>query len=1543
MTDYIPSTPLPITTSIAAIGPAIRRSLTFRISNIPLEVARDKLEDILTRLPKTTETGHGQSNLLRFSYSPAAVSMLAKRFAVATVTFGEAPDLGELEKFLKKAIGDRDNGLIVDSDFFGLTPLADPLQNTLVDIIAVTGLAGHAFGSWKSKSKPDMWLRDFLPISIPNARVLTYGYDTKLPGSRSKSSILQLSKKLLESIKTTRDENTKHRPLILIGHSLGGLVVKHALVQASEGSEDDLAIFRSCYAVMFFAVPNRGLDNINLMSMVKGQPNEDLVRNLGGESPFLNHLHESFHKRFTLNSEIICAFETKTTPTVEWNSETKSWERTGPEVMMVPQNSAIYAGPNEKPYDQLPIEADHSEIVKFSDSSNSDYIIIQSRIDKWVQKAPAVIRDRFRRIRTKFSDLEAQYIEALRAPDYTAFRNHKIDNPTSGTLGWFLELQQFSSWSKAQESSVLWVNGSPGQGKTIVAKFLLAYLEDLQHMFNHRTTVIYFFFYDQDDSYRTVSAAVRSLIKQLLSTQGAFDVISDKLNIKASTISDESAWDILEELFRSPVFGTIYCVIDALDECHDDESRQKLLEFIKKVIQRPLVKAKGKCPVLKAFLTSRPTTDLSRALRQFSSIHLKASYDDLKTFIQSRIQELDLETQHEGEVIDLLSSRVGQTFLWISIVLRKLKTASTLLSRADMEQMINETPSRLTDLYESILLPVMQSRDKSAQKLLIWTVFSRRALTLDELEESLAIQETSKSQESIGKYRVYLTEKSVTSAVGAFLEVADGKVYLIHQSAKDFLLKSKLLAEAEFCRGLHPNLYLAKICMTYLCFADFAGTGPCGDSTLLEKRYRQYPFFHYAARNWHRHISTDDDTNIFAGIIHQLTEIGSLGLLAWGEAAGIMALDKAEDKYDIATKANIPWLTDFQWKDHIITKEMIQRTLNSGIGGYDSLKQFTKKSGVRITEEAFYAAVKYFDHEMIRLLLHTCTGANITPAIIEVAITNERYGRFVIDLLLESGCNFEITARLVNLAAYNSGSGKDIMEIILRKVNTYISEKAMVAIAAGFSIETMNLVLSTKDHAKITSEVLSAAIKNKHGGKEMFDFLLEQSGQDTPIMEEVIELVSKKGFRDTMMALLSRRGDNMVVTDRIFEIMIKYFHDEAIELLLDRQGHQINITEHFVEFATLSLDRRVMHILLDKKGDQINVTEKIVESVAQSKNVDTMALLLDRRGDRINITEKIVEIAAKNKNKDMMALLLDRRGDKITITEEVVKNAAKNRTHNVMALLLDRRGHEIHITEEIIKAAVRNNRGEEITQLLFNKVGDQIAITEEIVKAAVRNYNQGKEITQLLFNKVGDQIAITEEIVKAAVENEFQAIGITRLLFDRGDQVVITEEIIKAAVGNSGCGGEITRLLFDKGRDQIAITEEIMKAAVGNRGCGGEITQLLFDKGRDQIVITEDIIKAAVGNTLQAEQVIQVLLDQQGGQVIITEEILNIAIANSEEAKGVLRLLLTSTRGQGFITEDIRKAAERYLKDDKANLQFSFEKREWPDLKNILEELASLV
>jgi hypothetical protein len=71
-------------------------------------------------------------------------------------------------------------------------------------IIAVTGLAGHAIGSWSLGSR--LWLRDFLPEDVPTARILTYGYDSRLSGPSLASSTLQdLADEFMTNLLAMRD------------------------------------------------------------------------------------------------------------------------------------------------------------------------------------------------------------------------------------------------------------------------------------------------------------------------------------------------------------------------------------------------------------------------------------------------------------------------------------------------------------------------------------------------------------------------------------------------------------------------------------------------------------------------------------------------------------------------------------------------------------------------------------------------------------------------------------------------------------------------------------------------------------------------------------------------------------------------------------------------------------------------------------------------------------------------------------------------------------------------------------------------------------------------------------------------------------------------------------------------------------------------------------------------------------------------------------------------------------------------------------------
>ena len=106
---------------------------TFRISNIPREVTEDQFRDILTSLPVDVEGILDQPNLLGFSYSPAAVSGLAERYWVATASFEGPLVSSDLETAIKRKIGVGAARLKVDLDFFGLTPLFHPLQNTDVE------------------------------------------------------------------------------------------------------------------------------------------------------------------------------------------------------------------------------------------------------------------------------------------------------------------------------------------------------------------------------------------------------------------------------------------------------------------------------------------------------------------------------------------------------------------------------------------------------------------------------------------------------------------------------------------------------------------------------------------------------------------------------------------------------------------------------------------------------------------------------------------------------------------------------------------------------------------------------------------------------------------------------------------------------------------------------------------------------------------------------------------------------------------------------------------------------------------------------------------------------------------------------------------------------------------------------------------------------------------------------------------------------------------------------------------------------------------
>lgn len=62
---------------------------------------------------------------------------------------------------------------------------------------------------------------------------------------------------------------------------------------------------------------------------------------------------------------------------------------------MVTQYSATCGGQGDTFYNRQPIQANHSQMVKFGDRSNGDYLDVMKRIQRWVEKAPKIVMGRF--------------------------------------------------------------------------------------------------------------------------------------------------------------------------------------------------------------------------------------------------------------------------------------------------------------------------------------------------------------------------------------------------------------------------------------------------------------------------------------------------------------------------------------------------------------------------------------------------------------------------------------------------------------------------------------------------------------------------------------------------------------------------------------------------------------------------------------------------------------------------------------------------------------------------------------------------------------------------------------------------------------------------------------------------------------------------------------------------------------------------------------------------------------------------------------------
>ncbi|OJD33149.1 inversin o89019 [Diplodia corticola] len=285
-----------------------------------------------------------------------------------------------------------------DCNFFGFTQLYNVKAPVLADVIAITGLDGHAYGSWRGKGDLSrMWLRDFLSQDLPQCRVLTYGYNSKLTGkSRGLERILDYGRGFLEEIKQVRttDEEMR-RPLFFIAHSFGGLILAHSLVKAvlSADSAKEL-VYHATYAILFFGTPHRGLsvDDIRGLLSDHDHPRHGLLDQIKHNSDAVIDQLGDF-KNIIQDRKIVSFYEAEQTPQLTNDNAAGRWQRTGSFATAVGPDSALLNLPDHME-EKIPLSSDHSMMVKFDSKDNKGYQIAISRLRKFAEEASSTVATR---------------------------------------------------------------------------------------------------------------------------------------------------------------------------------------------------------------------------------------------------------------------------------------------------------------------------------------------------------------------------------------------------------------------------------------------------------------------------------------------------------------------------------------------------------------------------------------------------------------------------------------------------------------------------------------------------------------------------------------------------------------------------------------------------------------------------------------------------------------------------------------------------------------------------------------------------------------------------------------------------------------------------------------------------------------------------------------------------------------------------------------------------------------------------------------------
>lgn len=457
----------------------------------------------------------------------------------------------------------------------------------------------------------------------------------------------------------------------------------------------------------------------------------------------------------------------------------------------------------------------------------------------------------------------------------STYEQHKNINPerAEGTCRWILESSQFVDWRTSNHNDLLWVSADPGCGKSVLAKSLIDV--DLKST-PPKASICYFFFKDNDEQ-NSLTTALCAALHQLFSMQP--DLLQHALqpwhqNGARLQQEEEELWRILMACSSDAAFKRTICILDALDECqlqHQASLVKKLAAFYNHG------RSSTRHNSLKFLITSRPYHDIQKhfhaTTRLFPSIHIRGEemneqiHNEINLVVKQRVKALSLSPDIKDRLEQQLLSMRHRTYLWLYLTIDAIEEQFGE-SLQPAEEIITLIPETVSAAYMKILDRVPPRNNAVVRQILSILIGARRPFSIEEMTLALTMIK-SNTVKGDKPPKLELDAEKIRRLCGLFVFVQNSRIYLIHQTAREFLLEER---EKWSFRQTDLEILMANICIRTLLLND-EGKEANRHSYLLQ----------YTAVHWGDHVREmpADAEQEVAESIDRLYDVASTKFALW--------------------------------------------------------------------------------------------------------------------------------------------------------------------------------------------------------------------------------------------------------------------------------------------------------------------------------------------------------------------------------------------------------------------------------------------------------------------------------------------------------------------------------------------------------------------------------------------------------------------------------------------------------------------------------------